>query len=75
MTSLEILPATRWPEVWALMRDRKFPGVPETWFEAEQAFVGCQALADATQPISWVSVFGPPHQGVAFLDVVCRNDQ
>lgn len=72
---LRELDATRWREVFQLMREQDFPHVPERYELAlpTLALVRLLAVEDDGR-IRVLFVVGPADDGIAFLDVVCARE-
>lgn len=69
---LTALEASQWPELYRMMVAQKFPAVPAAYLEAEPYFKKARLFGLQEGSLLRAGfVFGPPEDGVAFLDVVC----
>jgi hypothetical protein len=62
----------QWEELYRLMVSRRFPAVPPSLAEAKPHFAQARlyGLMEKSQ-LEVAFVFGPPQEGISFLDVVC----
>jgi hypothetical protein len=62
----------RWKELHRLMVVQNFPGVPPAYAEAASYFAQVRIFeVSEGSALEVAFVFGPPQDGVSFLDVVC----
>ncbi len=63
-----------WPALHQLMCTRRFPHVPASYLKARPQFRSATLLGlKQRQQLVAAFVFGPPENGVAFFDAICRQ--
>jgi hypothetical protein len=75
---MQLCPLTErdWPSLHALMVQRKFPHVPQSYKAAKPHFANAKAFGlKPALGLEAAFIFGPPEEGVAFFDVVCTAGQ